>query len=128
MVGKAEAITDTGEVRQSFLERQRQVEIEALTEWTRLLGSRTVANWLITVISKADLWWEQKEKVTAHYTFGLYHDALGDAERLDPVVMEYCSVFHKFFGEGRLSGYLDDAERKLLRMNLFSQLLAAVSR
>ena len=128
LVGKEKAITNTGEVRPLFLEEQREIEIEDLGSWTTQLGSRAVANWLITIISKADLWWDKREKVTAYYTSGPYDDALGGAKRLDPVVMEYCSVFHKFYGKGRLSGNLDDADRSLLRTNLLSQLLAAVSR
>jgi len=41
--------------------------------------------------------------------------------------MEYCSVFHKFYGEGPLSGLFDEQDRVDLRAHLLRELLAAVA-
>lgn len=71
-IGKKEAIASDGTINESFLERHRLVEMEALKEWTLLLGGRETARWLITVVSKADLWWHQREEVLAHYQSGKY--------------------------------------------------------
>ncbi len=65
------AIKKGNKVRKTYLEQHRQIEINVLNEWTYLLGDRTVTNWLITVITKADLWWNQKDEVFQHYEHGL---------------------------------------------------------
>ena len=48
-----------------------------LSEWVGLLGDRETAGWLITVVTKSDLWWEQRATVREYYESGAYHEALG---------------------------------------------------
>jgi energy-coupling factor transporter ATP-binding protein EcfA2 len=124
---KSIAIDPAGTIRPEFLARQRASEIELLSEWTGLLGDRVTTNWLITVVTKADLWWHKKEEVLGHYSSGLYLDSLGDARSLQPIVLPYSSVFHKFYGEGNLSGTFDDNDRISLRNDLIKNLISAVS-
>lgn len=117
-----------GHVRQQFLEKGRSEEIAALDEWTTVLGDRTVARWLVTVVTKADLWWEDRNVVMKHYESGEYFKALGRAQSLGPTVIDYCSVVHKFYGRGPVSGDFDDADRVRLRAHLLRQLFLAVER
>ena len=126
-VGKREAVAN-GAVNEEFLAASREVEIRALSEWTEILGDTAVAGWLITVVTKADLWWNRRDAVMAHYSAGPYAQSLGDAARLRPVVLEYCSVFQKFYNEVPMSGELQDADRVLLRGHLIRQLLASIGR
>ena len=114
-------------VSRSFLERHRHLEIDLLREWTPLLGGGETAKWMMTIVTKADLWWDGHDEVMAHYEKGAYREALGDASQLHPVVLPYCSVFHKFFNRGPLSGRLDDADRDQLRSHLFGELFATVT-
>jgi energy-coupling factor transporter ATP-binding protein EcfA2 len=125
--GKREALRVDGTIKESFLEKNRKVEIEALDDWKILLGGRETVDWLITVVTKADLWWNQRDEVLEYYQRGAYYEALGTAQSLNPVVLEYCSVFHKFFGEGPLSGTFDEDDRVRLRAHLLRELLSAVS-
>lgn len=127
-IGKREAIDSSGNVRVDFLERHRDVEKRALGEWVSLLGDREIAGWLITVVAKADLWWDRKEDVLRHYESGPYFDALGNARSLRPIVLPYCSVFHRFYDEGPLSGCFDDSDRTRLRTDLLCSLLQAVGK
>jgi energy-coupling factor transporter ATP-binding protein EcfA2 len=127
-IGKAKAVTAHGIVNEAFLKKHRQVEIDALAEWTSLLGSRDTTGWLINVITKADLWWNRKDKVLQHYVSGPYFEALGEAKSLEPIFLEYCSVFHKFYGDGTLSGNFDESDRVRARGNLLRTLLEAVGK
>jgi energy-coupling factor transporter ATP-binding protein EcfA2 len=125
--GKQNAF-ENGVVSETFLEHQRQVEIEQLNEWTPLLGDRETTGWLITVISKADLWWNRREIVREHYESGSYYEALGSAKDLHPVVLEYCSVFRKFYNEGAMSGEFQDDDRVMAKAHFLKELLASVGK
>ena len=125
-IGKRGPIKD-GSINEEFLEKHREEEIKALNEWTMLLGGRETADWLITVVTKADLWWDRHDEVMAHYRSGPYAEALGEAKSLRPNVLEYCSVFHKFYGEGAMSGVFDEEDRIRTRANLLRVLLTAIS-
>jgi hypothetical protein len=124
---RSEALTARGRIKESFLERNRRQELLDLDDWKVLLGGPETTKWLVTVVTKADLWWSQRSDVLDHYQTGPYYRALGPARSLNPSVMEYCSVFHKFYGEGPLSGLFDEQDRVDLRAHLLRELLAAVA-
>ncbi len=117
-----------GSVNADFLEAHRAAEGRALREWTAILGDRKTTGWLITVVNKADLWWDRKDEVLEHYKSGTYSKSLGDARSLGPIVLPYCSVCHRFFGEGRLSGAFDDSDRNMLRSHMLQSLLEVVGK
>ena len=124
---KANAV-DGGRARADFLKAKRRDEIDAVEEWLPLLASRETAGWLITVVTKADLWWSQRDAVLEHYSNGEYAQALQEAKELRPVVMEYCSVFHRYFGEAPMDGNFEEADRTRARGHLMKQLLAATGK
>lgn len=125
--GKDQAIGG-GRPHPEFLAARREDEIAALREWIPIVGSRDTAGWLITVVTKADLWWPDRDSVLAHYAAGEYATALEPAKELRPVVMEYCSVFKKYFGEAPMAGTFDESDRTRARGHLLKQLLAAVGK
>ena len=116
------ALTPSGKVREEFLELHRKAEIEALDEWTALIPA-SQADWLLTVVSKADLWWHKREQTLAHYRSGEYGERVRDRIRLHHWVLPHCSVVHRFYGIGPVSGHFDDAERQRAKMHLLSSLL-----
>jgi energy-coupling factor transporter ATP-binding protein EcfA2 len=124
--GTKDVFEENGAVKETYLMERRAAEIGSLAEWTALLGSREVTKWLITLVSKADLWWDQRSMVVDHYREGSYFAALGPATSLNHAVLEYSSVRHRFYGKGLLSGTFDDAERLRLREHLLRQLLSAI--
>lgn len=127
-IGKKEALKRDGSPRQNFMEKMRKQELEALGEWNTILGGPEMCNWLITVVTKADLWWKEHEEVLHHYTNGPYYLHLGDAKNLSNTVVEYCSVLHKFYGETPLAGTFDEQDRVRTRGNLLRIILEAVSK
>jgi hypothetical protein len=119
-----------GAVNESYLEKHRKQEIKALAEWTPILGNKHVSNGLITVVSKADIWWKQQQwdAILKHYESGDYYQALDEAHTLEPIVLPYCSVFHKFYGEGSLSGQFDETDRANFRVQLLNNMLALIGK
>ena len=126
--GEEKAINKNGTVNQSFLAKSRAMELKLLDEWTPLLGSKEVGKWLVTVANKADIWWTQKDEVLEFYRSGDYYKALGDAQSLSHIVNHNCSVFHKYYSVGELSGQFDDTDRDRARTALISTLLELVGR
>ena len=115
-------------VPEAFLDRHRQIEIEALGEWTHILGDPDTTGWMVTVATKADLWWNDRESAVAHYTSGPYFGALGPAKSLAPAFLEYCAVMHRFYDRVPLAGTFDDRDRVSMRARLLEFLLDAVGK
>ncbi len=127
-VGKKEVFDENGKIREDFLRKRRKVEIDLLKEWTELLGDKETSKWLITLVNKADLWWDKKDEILSHYETGNYYKALGSAKVLSPTALAYCAVFHKFYGESPISGFFDDKDRVNVKENLLTQLISAIGK
>jgi hypothetical protein len=125
-ISSSEALTKSGEVKEAFLKQHRLIEIEQLREWNQLLSAGLKKPWLITLVSKADLWWDDRHAVKEHYETGEYFQALGDAQQMNPTVCLYSSIRHKFFSTAPVSGFFDDDERLRLRADFFRVLFEAL--
>lgn len=123
-LGKDAAINEEGKPDQAFLEKRRQIELEALDEWTEILAPDEKCR-LITVISKADLWWDDHKAAFSHYEAGDYFKRLGAARHLSPVVRHYCAFFQRFYGVAPMSGYFDDADLDRAKVHLLRTLAEA---
>jgi energy-coupling factor transporter ATP-binding protein EcfA2 len=127
-IGSRDAVDNNGKVSEEFLSAHRKIEMAALEEWMPILGGPEAAGWVITVVTKADLWWNRRDEVLEYYRTGAYYDALGSAKSLHPVVLEYSSVFQKYFGKAPMSGDFGDADRLRAKAHLIEELLAAVGK
>jgi hypothetical protein len=119
----AGAFDKDGVVSDVFLGNNRQREIDALAEWTTMFAHPKAPSRLMTVVTKADLWWHEKDVVLKHYRSGKYFKSLGPAQNCDHVVVSCSSVFHKFYGKGATDGSFDQEDRGKLRNELLRQLL-----
>jgi hypothetical protein len=118
---------DRDKVKVEFLDRRRQEEIEQLNEWTDFLCGRDGnATWVITVVTKADLWWSPAAfgDVLDHYNRGAYLDRIVAAGPVSHKVLPYCSTFKPFFDVVPMSGYYSDEKRKEHHNELLANLLA----
>ncbi len=125
--GKEQAFGADGTLNMNYLEDNRAREIRALKEWSEMLGGNAPYR-LITVITKADLWWDNKDDVFRHYENGEYYEELGACSQLSPMVIHHCSVFHKLYGIGSMSGSFDENDRTLARANLLKTLTEVVGK
>jgi energy-coupling factor transporter ATP-binding protein EcfA2 len=121
----SEAIRPGKRVNTDFLNSRRGQEIANIAEWKDLFGSDVRVPRVITVVTKADLWWNEWETVIKHYREGSYAMSLDRAGLHDRIVVPYCSVYHRFYDQVPLAGSFDDKQRASLRRNLLEQLLTA---
>lgn len=118
-------VIENGKVDSGFLETRRKAEIKALREWTSTLcGQGGVAGWVITLITKADLWWSFRDEVIEYYESGAYFDRLGEAQQVHHIVLPYCSVIQMYYGAGETSGRFQDSDRKKAKAHLIETILA----
>ncbi|MFN0108923.1 MAG: hypothetical protein ACKVZH_08710 [Blastocatellia bacterium] len=111
-------------VEKEFLEKRRQVEINALNEWTSMLcGREGSAKYVLTLVSKADLWWSQHDEVMAYYEEGKYFQELNEAKDMHHIVLPYCSVIQMFYDEMETSGRFQDSDRKSAKAHLIDTLV-----
>ncbi len=118
-----EAVRNKQPVKE-FLQRHRQQEIESMKEWVPIVGDRNTASWVMTVITKADLWWPEQGRVVAEYTTGEYGRVMREVDAgLPHAVAPFCSVIHRFYGTARLPGVFDDSDRAVINTHFLEQLV-----
>lgn len=127
-LGIDKVYNQNGTVKTKFLEQHKSLEIQSLKEWVGLLGDKDTIKWMMTVVTKADLWWQKRAKVIDFYTNGNYHKNLGPVLNLSPHLLEYCSVIHKFYGVSHFSSNFDEADRTKLKYNLIMRLLESIGK
>jgi len=125
--GKEQAFDKNNSINPKYLELNRDREIRSLNEWSEILGGNAPYR-LITIIAKADLWWNEKDAVYDYYEKGDYYKNLGAASQLNPIAIHHSSVFHKFYGIGSMSGSFDENDRNLARANLLKTLVEVVGK
>lgn len=88
----------TNKISESFLAQNRELEVEQLNEWVSLLELTNV-EWVITLVTKADLWWDSHNEVREFYENGAYAEVLKKHNRvITNYVIPYCSVIEPYFG------------------------------
>jgi energy-coupling factor transporter ATP-binding protein EcfA2 len=127
---RAKAI-DNGGAADAYLESRRAVEIAQLREWVdRFVGSGGSAKWLMTVVTKADLWWQDgdDQPVIDYYRNGDYRVALGQRISTTPhIVLPHSSHAQKFYQTVPVSGHYTEEHRQRDRAQLIAHLLENAS-
>ena len=83
---------------ENYLEHKRQKEIEQLSEWEPFIGLSNI-EWIITLISKADIWWSNKNKIQNYYELGNYNKIISKMpKKLEHIILPYCSIIEPFYG------------------------------
>lgn len=122
-------LDEAGAIRGDFLERHRELEIQQLHSLMPHLVGNNNLRWVLTVVTKADLWWDSKDTVLDHYERGPYAEAYAPLSWLGgPVVLEHCSVIHPFYNRVSGSGHYSDDDRRRGREQLLASLLTAIAK
>jgi hypothetical protein len=77
-----EAGASRNELLERFLEERRNAETQRLQFLLSQLEGIGRPLWMVTLVTKQDLWWPDSEKVHAHYSDGEYGKAINGFERL----------------------------------------------
>jgi hypothetical protein len=124
--GAGEALDGNRHARPEWLDRHRTIEFESMCRWLPIVAAEV--DWFFTVITKADLWWHDRESVVKYYSEGRYADQLRNAGVTEHSILEYSSVSHRFYGDGLLSPTFDGQQRKFLQQKLLAELLSVVTK
>ncbi len=117
-------VLTNGYINPKYQTKHLELEIQLINEWAPLLKDE----WIITVISKADLWWDNHNQVIDHYSKGDYSVALNSANQQSAkIVRPFCSTMSKFYNALSCSGNFDDTQRRKYRNSLFATLIEAIS-
>jgi hypothetical protein len=130
-VDRSQATTNDHAARKTYLESRRKDEILLLQEWVNLLaGSGGRAKWLITVCSKADLWWtpDTERTVMDYYESGDYFQSLGESKSLDHVVLRFSAHNQLFYDSVPMSGFYTDDARMQDQAALVARILTNCAR
>jgi hypothetical protein len=113
-------------VKPEYLEEHRKREIELLMEWAPLLS----AEWILTVVTKADIWWDRRDEVASHYYHqGPYHKRLMELfPNATAIVRPYSSISHRFYDIIPGAGGFDDSVRSSFRAEVFRVLREAIDK
>ncbi len=114
-----------GQVNEEYLADCRKQEMNMIAEWVPVLfGGQMSADWIITVITKADLWWTPKkeEEVKNHYSnvLGKYTKSLGDARKGANGIFPLSSIHQRFYDNVPMSGYYTDQQKNSDYWNLIT--------
>lgn len=98
---------DRGTELEKLLNANREKEVTAIQELTQ---NRSPPNWnpvLLTIINKADLWWDEYQEVLQFYERGPYHQALGRFRKRNYVMPSSCK-YQRFADEVPIARTFDD--------------------
>ena len=129
--GQKNLAVSNGRPIESYLEDRRQKEMAQLQEWSnRFVGEGGSAKWILTVVTKADIWWESSadQSILDYYRNGAYRTALGVFNGTTPhSVLAHSSHAQMFYNEVPLSGFYTEEQRQLDRAAFVARLLENAS-
>ena len=106
--------TGTDEVAQKYLTDNRKFEIRQLKEWIDDINSQTKLRWILTLINKADVWYEEEDEVMNYYKNGEYSQLFNGIERFCTLhYIPYCSTISPFGGKPMILHISENDKRKL---------------
>ena len=104
----------TYEVKQEFLKDNRKLEINQLSEWMSFVTSDTKIKWVVTIINKADIWYENREMVMKYYEEGDYFNKIMSLRSCCHLyTFEFCSIINPFFNKPMQIVFGDREKKKL---------------
>lgn len=124
--GRKEALLVDGTPNPAWLNAHRTIEISAAAEWAPLLTARP--DFVITLVSKADLWWSQRDEALKHYESGRYFEVVKDAAIHGHAVLPYSSVGHMFYSRGPMDGTFQSGDREACQQRFLEELFIGTTK
>lgn len=104
-------------------------ESNMLSEWIHLLKLHSGTPHVVTVINKADLWWDSRERTRSLYASSSeYGKTIAQIPNARHSVYEFCAKRRPFFSAYTPNTHLSDATQSQLFSGLASGMLTSLSR
>ncbi|MDI9366617.1 MAG: GTPase domain-containing protein [Flavobacterium sp.] len=114
--------TPTKEVKESFLKLNRKAEVERLAEWLPLIHPNDIG-WIINLVNKADLWWDNLDDVQKYYNKEDYNDAFKQIDNYTNVVtLPFCAIIKPYY-DTKTSGKFGEIQKEQMHNHFTHQLL-----
>lgn len=115
--------TGTDKVKPKFLRDNRQLELRQAKEWIEIVSNNKNVKWVMHIINKADLWYDDEQAVTEYYELHDYRrdviDSLSPNRRWK--LLHYCSTMTSFL-KHHLPHCIDEEKKEMLHKNLMKEL------
>lgn len=112
----------TNEIKEEFLRDNFKIENSQLLEWERYVKADNHVKWFMTVVNKADLWYDNHDAVMEYYRAGDYYKTIRGIEHCCNIhTFPFCSIMKSFMGKFRSLQY-SEVEKKSMHEELISQL------
>lgn len=87
------------EIKDAYLKDNRKNELNQLKEWLGRIHSESKPEWIITIVNKADIWYDKKDEVMNYYESGDYGIEFIEVKRVtNHYIFQYSSVINPFGG------------------------------
>lgn len=119
--------TGENEIKNAYLRDNRKNELAQLNEWLGRIHAESKPKWLITIVNKADIWYDKRDEVAAYYENGEYGNAFVEIKRVLPhYTFLYCSVINPFGGRP-MTIIMSERTKNELQKNFKESLLRLIS-
>ncbi len=120
----------TDEIKDNYLSNNIKFELDRLTEWVPDIKAQSKVKWVLTLINKADVWFDSAEtekKIINYYTAGAYYDVLKQLLGFCELhVLPYCSTISPFGGKSMLL-HISETDKKKLHLNVIKNITDFIS-
>lgn len=115
----------TNEVKAEYLRDNQKRELQQIEEWISFVDKKTKIKWVVTLINKADIWYNNKTNVFEYYENGEYANKLQELKHCCALyTFPYCCLISPFcdkpmlleFGEKEKQKYQEDLKSNFLKL------------
>ena len=118
----------TNEVKEEFLRENIKIENAQLLEWKKYVNAENKVKWFMTVVNKADLWYDNHDSVMEYYQSEEYYNLIKGIEHCCSMhTFPFCSIMKPFMGKYRSILY-SDVEKKAMFDEFINQLQRLASK
>lgn len=113
-------------VNKHILEVNRNLELEQLAEWLPRISPNKNIKWIINLITKADVWWDDRIEVQNYYHSLEYGEKFRPFTNFMSVVnLPFCSIIKPYYKEFS-SPRFGEIEKKALKSLFFTTLTGLI--
>lgn len=108
-------------VKASYLENNRQLELKQVKEWLPRIDNIKKLEWVLTIVNKADIWYEVKDEVMAYYNSSYHDQMVKIGQFIQTPTIPYCCVISPFF-KRKMSIIMGEDEKLQMHLELYEVL------
>jgi len=102
-------------IKAEYLRDNKKRELDQIAEWIDLIDKDCKLKWLITIVNKADVWYDQRDSAMEYYKQGAYYEKI---KVISPCCnniecFPFCSTIHPFCDRPMLLNMSEQKKRDM---------------